>query len=503
MNTDTTLSRIFSLKTLTAALVAGALAAAVEMGVLKALPGDHAPTAEAVSVPPPLFPAPPPPSAATAAPATGVPATPTATNPAPAPDTSQSAAANVEGWEKQLKYWTDQDTNAKAELEKLEKTPTSPAQAKQAAKLKADQMHASLILASNAHTHAQELVAAESAAKAKQKKEAENDQNAPAWLWRFLSFMCVNSALALVVIAYPGLGKFGPPFQQLVAFLEMLGIRDAREKIETAPLEQRLAVAKAEVENNLTRGRDAVIRRMRQLKTGVERGANDRSCRVLLLGNGSTGKTHFLYTILGYRGTHCDKPLPGEKTIEEVDYYLLHQVAFTDEAECCIFQITDYRGQFTLQRVMDTALQRKDDGNRIDVFLLVVDLFQTDSKASPGSPLAAPYRPAFDRKKIQSELKYWTEDRLAVAFNVNRADGQVARGRSWCFLFLNKVDMLDPMTATTENDAKHAYEPLRQRLLGNQQDVAVEVIVGSMKTGQNVPHLLRRMAECGATILTQ
>jgi hypothetical protein len=172
-----------------------------------------------------------------------------------------------------------------------------------------------------------------------------------------------------------------------------------------------------------------------------------------------------------------------------------------------LYQIIDYRGQNMSELADWLDRFRNDDRSpfhpsRIDVVLLLVDLFETPDGVERGSASAP------EAGRVGLHTSEWGNLILDIVLRYVRWE------RLSCLcLFVNKLDLL--ASPDPAGDAKAAFEPLLQRLAKRAETarhrreeqrpgerfrpIETVCLAGSLRSGQGVPELERALRRAGRT----
>lgn len=230
---------------------------------------------------------------------------------------------------------------------------------------------------------------------------------------------------------------------------------------------------------------DPLRARFIQLRLDTKLARENRYSRVLLLGQGNTGKTEFLRWLLSYSGSDRGRPRPAVKTGNTNTYFALRQASFGDVNQCILFEVNDYKGQSTIQYLTELKSTPEQKAS-IDAIVLIVDLFRGNGHEKEDDQRPKEYQTEFDLVRIQEQIKYWTGEMLAASIQIN---GKADRPQYFC-LFINKIDVLRPLLPGAEDAAEAAYSALYTEILRQSSSVGVKCLVGSMSEGTSVPDLM-------------
>lgn len=209
----------------------------------------------------------------------------------------------------------------------------------------------------------------------------------------------------------------------------------------------------------------------------------DRYCRILLLGIGGTGKTELIKTMMSFPGDDAYGPNPRMSTGDTKLYSMVNAMVYGDTTKIVHIDIDDYRGQNQGQFLADLQERGAESQARpVDAIVLIVDLFPPPKD---NGDIQRP-RDAFSKKRVQHHETEWSLTALQSWLGF--------AGDEWKYfcLFINKVDLVSPLTQPKLKAIKKAFAPLSARSK-TRRDVEYDVIVGSAKEGTGVPKLLARL----------
>ena len=268
--------------------------------------------------------------------------------------------------------------------------------------------------------------------------------------------------------------------------------QQAEQELAAAAEAARVNAAALEQEKDVERKKKEDYRRLLigPFVSEAPRHYTQKACRVMMLGDGGSGKTSIIWALTGHPAAEPNKRT-GDSQAEGAHTYI-YRVDHVQPEPCAIQQleITDYRGQSS-QNLAHRRMREAEQGVTppVNVVVWVVDLVGPGEHGEVLSP----------RADIDSE-------RVRIQSTDTWGDGAIAAWRgltggteSLWVLFINKADLIIGPKTEVEQRAKAAYNPLRQRLAAVSTGRGFEVIVGAADCGWGVPELARMLFARGVT----
>jgi GTPase SAR1 family protein len=211
----------------------------------------------------------------------------------------------------------------------------------------------------------------------------------------------------------------------------------------------------------------------------------DRYCRMLLLGIGGVGKTHLIKSMMAAPGGEDYVPDPRVSTGTAKSYSLINAIVSGDNTKVVHVDVDDYRGQ-NQGELLRYLTERGADGklHAVTAIVLVVDLFSPPDRDAPLQRT----RPDWSASRVAKNNEEWSSAALQPWLDL--------AGDEWKYfcLFVNKLDLLRPLTNERIRDIEKEYDSLLQRAKQS-RGVRYKIIVGSARRGTGVVELLSDLVE--------
>jgi len=223
--------------------------------------------------------------------------------------------------------------------------------------------------------------------------------------------------------------------------------------------------------NNLRNNARKALSRLADPFISLDLEYDSRALNVVLVGEGGSGKTTIIRSL-----TAAPEAVPAIATDSISTYSLIQEMTVQSEQgeKRRLFRIfiDDYVGQNLPEALEDDAINNRLQMIPATLLVIVVDLF--------------PYE-----KDTQNSLKKEIDtDRVAYQIGIyNEPVMQIllrrAQSSKYVVLFINKIDMISPLSPKKISDAIAAYKPLIEKL-EDKRGRRLHVIVGSARAGNGV-----------------
>jgi GTPase SAR1 family protein len=197
---------------------------------------------------------------------------------------------------------------------------------------------------------------------------------------------------------------------------------------------------------------------------------------LILIGEGGSGKTTLLHAL-----SASSEAAPDIATAQVSTYTLVYEVSIKkdnvrEKRRLVRIYAEDYEGQNWVQGTQkNELLKKRQDMIRSSTLLIVVDLVSPASKIERPPP-----REGIDKRRVRDQLEAYNDQSIQTLTHLI----DFAEKRQ-IVLFINKIDLIYPVTRETIAEAKKAYSTLIDRL-EDVRGAELHVLVGSAATGQAV-----------------
>ena len=196
-----------------------------------------------------------------------------------------------------------------------------------------------------------------------------------------------------------------------------------------------------------------------------------RALNVVLVGEGGSGKTTLIHGL-----TAAPEAIPSIATDKIASYSLVQEmtVEINKEKKRRLFRIfiDDYVGQRFVDALKDKNINRRLENIQASLLVIVVDLFRFDRARQDE------LRSSIELKRVEKQLSVYNEQVIQLLLDRTSSSRHIV-------LFINKIDMISPLTPKVFQAAIDAYAPL----IGTLDEVRgrrLHVIVGSAQAGIGV-----------------
>ena len=231
-----------------------------------------------------------------------------------------------------------------------------------------------------------------------------------------------------------------------------------------------LALLKTKLER-VRRSASEALKRLADPFLGENFEYDSRALNVILVGEGGSGKTTLIHSL-----TAAPEAVPAIATDSISTYSLVQEMTVTIKNKTVrrLFRIfiDDYVGQRFVDALNHTDINRRLDKVPATLLVIVVDLFKYE-KSKQGQ-----LRQKIDPKRVKDQLAAYHDN--VVQLLLDRASSS-----KHIVLFINKIDMISPMTPEIFQAAEKAYEELINTL-NDVRGKQLHVIVGSARAGIGV-----------------
>ncbi|HXO68620.1 MAG TPA: GTPase domain-containing protein [Bradyrhizobium sp.] len=193
---------------------------------------------------------------------------------------------------------------------------------------------------------------------------------------------------------------------------------------------------------------------------------------MILVGEGGSGKTTLIHALSG-----AGEAQPDVATNEMSTYTLVHEISIEQKGgtirRLVRIYSDDYEGQNWVQGTQSEQVKARQQFIKSSSLVIVVDLIGPGSKSAPTSGAGK-----LHSKRIKEQLLIYNDPAVQSLASLLGPNGQI-------ILFINKADLIYPLTDERIEEAKASYAPLVEQLR-ELRGVRLRVIVGSAMTGFGV-----------------
>ncbi|MBR1267502.1 GTPase domain-containing protein [Bradyrhizobium sp. AUGA SZCCT0222] len=199
---------------------------------------------------------------------------------------------------------------------------------------------------------------------------------------------------------------------------------------------------------------------------------DQHATNMILIGEGGSGKTTLLHALSG-----AAEAKPDVATAELCTYTLVHEVSIEQKGNkirrLVRIYSDDYVGQNWVQGAQNALVKERQKLVRSSTLVIVVDLVGPGSKTDP-----AKRHDKAQSRRIREQLEIYNDPAIQNLAHLLGSQGQI-------ILFINKIDLIYPITDERIAEARLGYKSLIDRL-GDLHGIRLRVIVGSAVTGLGV-----------------
>lgn len=193
---------------------------------------------------------------------------------------------------------------------------------------------------------------------------------------------------------------------------------------------------------------------------------------MILIGEGGSGKTTIIHALTG-----ADEARPDIATNQVSTYTLVNELTVETKGRVVrrLFRIyiDDYVGQNWVQATNMPPVRKRQEYVRSSTLVIVVDIFPPMVKLQPVTR-----REHAQKLRVKEHLQAYNGLSLQTLRNLLGENGQIV-------LFINKMDLLHPLTDEAREEAIRLYQPLIEDL-AEIRGVGLHVIAGSAATGWGI-----------------
>jgi hypothetical protein len=193
---------------------------------------------------------------------------------------------------------------------------------------------------------------------------------------------------------------------------------------------------------------------------------------LILIGEGGSGKTTILHALSG-----ANEAKPDVATDTLSTYTLVNEISIEQDKEVTRRLIRiytdDYVGQNWPQGAQNPRVKARQSVIKSSTMVIVVDVVE------PGSKIAPPQRrDKFQANRVKQHLNSYNDQAIQTLSTLLGTNGQVV-------LFINKIDLIYPLTDDAKSAVTLAFSPLLKRL-EEIRGVELHIILGSAATGMGI-----------------
>jgi GTPase SAR1 family protein len=193
---------------------------------------------------------------------------------------------------------------------------------------------------------------------------------------------------------------------------------------------------------------------------------------LILIGEGGSGKTTVLHALSG-----ADEARPDVATAEVSTYTLVHETSIEVNRQITRRLVRvyadDYVGQNWVQGTQSELVKARQAIVLSSTLVIVVDVVDEGSKLVPSQRHDKP-----QVSRVREHLKAYNEGAIQTLI-------ALMGKRSQLVLFINKVDLIYPLTDQARSAILQAFHPLIERL-EEIRGVELHIILGSAATGMGI-----------------
>lgn len=193
---------------------------------------------------------------------------------------------------------------------------------------------------------------------------------------------------------------------------------------------------------------------------------------MILIGEGGSGKTTIIHAL-----TSSDKVRPDVATGSLDTFAIIKEITVVkdDKITRRIYRIytDDYVGQEWTQGTLNPYVRKRQEIVRSSTLVIVVDLVEPTTRTDPQAR-----QEEYSRTRVRDQLSAYNDLAIQTLVNLVGPGGQVV-------LFINKIDLIYPLTDEKLASIRQAYAPLIRRL-SDLRGIRFHIIFGSAATGRGV-----------------
>jgi GTPase SAR1 family protein len=193
---------------------------------------------------------------------------------------------------------------------------------------------------------------------------------------------------------------------------------------------------------------------------------------LILIGEGGSGKTAILHALSG-----ANEANPDVSTATVSTYTLVNEISIVankqETRRLVRIYVDDYVGQNWPQGALNERVKVRQSVIQSSTLVIVVDIFAPGTKTAP-----AERQGKFQTSRIGKHLESYNDQAIQTLKVLMGTRAQVV-------LFINKIDLIYPLTDEIELAIKEEFYPLIEKL-EDLRGVSLHIILGSATTGLGI-----------------